>query len=385
TSFTPELDPPATREVIFSGAPEHICFKVEVDNPSKDGYAPLYVTDNKGGGKMIELYYKKKVVTFKPDYPEDGYYPSYYGRHLIQQSTDSVVTVINLSGAGQEIPINSVKMKEGKEIKVVSTSRTIPTVLSSRDTMRITLRFTPLDTGYFSDTLSIVSDCFTKKYMLDGSGAVGLIVGADHNFEKLEVGKKSCWDTITVRNTGTQPFTLKEAFYLSDVTNFSFDPKSVRVGNRDYPLPLVIPVGDFVKLTICYHPTTIGDHSAQLILQTDIPSPYTTKPKNIIALKGRGLSSTKVPQELQLEEFRIHPNPTLGEDIKASFGLIEPKELRFTVYDMLGREVLSVPSSYFAKGKQSVTLPVSKLGEGGYILRVCDGVLTRSVSFRVVK
>lgn len=385
-SFESSVDPNAYREVVFIDAREHVCFNVFADNVSKDAYAPLVIVDNAGHEKLIELYYKKKVVIFKPDIPEDGYYPSYYGTHLIKKSIDSVITVINLSGNGQDININSVQMKNGREIKVVSASRTIPTVLSSRDTLRITVRFTPGDTGYFRDTLSIVSDCFTKKYMLDGNGAVGLIATSDHNFAKLAVGTKSCRDTITIRNIGDLPFTLKNSFILIDTVNFSFDPTSIRASNnRVYPLPLVLQAGDYVRVNICFHPTTEGEHNAELILQTDIPSPYTTKLKNIIKLKGIGVPSTKVVEELQVEELRVHPNPTLGEDITASFGLNEQKELRFTVYDMLGREVLSVPPSYFAKGKQRVTLPVAKLGEGGYILRVSDGVLTKSISFRVVK
>jgi hypothetical protein len=386
TSFTPDLDPNATREIIFDGLDSTECLEVTIDNIGKDGYAPLFITDKNGNGKMVELYYKKRVVTFKPDFPEDGYYPSYFGKHLIKQQTDSVITVINLSGVGQEIPIHSVQMMNGKEIKVVSTSRTIPTVLSLRDTMRITIRFTPQDTGHFRDTLSIVSDCFTKKFMLDGNGVVGLIAAADHTFRNIAVDKKFCSDTVSVRNVGNLPFTLLDKYVLTDTVNFSFDTSSIRASNnRVYPLPVVIPSGDFVRLNICYHPTTEGEHSAELILQSDIPSPYTTTLKNSIKLKGTGTSSTKVIEDLLLEELRIHPNPTLGEDITASFGLTEPKELRFAVYDMLGREVVSIPSSYFAKGKQSVRLPVSKLGEGGYILRVSDSVLTRSSSFKVIK
>lgn len=384
-SFESRIDPNNTREAVFPDKPEIVCFKIFVDNPAKDGYAPLYVLDKRGEAKIVELYYKKRIVKFTPDFPEDGYYPSYFGTHLIKQSIDSVITVINLSGVGQNVLVNSVGMKKAKEITVVSTSRTIPAVLLPGDTMRISVRFTPQDTGYFRDTLSIVTDCSTKKYILDGNGSVGLIAASDHNFGKLAVDKKSCWDTISVRNKGRLPFTLKENHLLTDTVNFSFDPTSVRVGNRNYSLPIVIPEGGYVKLNICYHPTTVGDHNAELILQTDIPSPYTTKLKNIIKLKGMGLSSTKVVEELQLEELRIHPNPTLGEDITASFGLTEPKELHFAIYDMLGREVLSVPSSHFAKGKQSVLLPVSKLDEGGYILRVSDGVFSRSMSFRVLK
>jgi len=384
-SFTPDIDPNGTREVFFRDKPEKVCFTIYADNLNKNGYAPFVLHDNVGHEKIVELYYKKRVVSFKPDFSIDDYYPSYYGTQLIKKSADSIIMVINHTTSGQNVAINSVRMKDAKTLTISSINRTLPTLLLPGDTMKISVRFTPQDTGYFRDTLSVIADCFTKTFIMNGYGAVGLIAASDHNFGKLAVDKKSCWDTITVRNTGRLPFTLKENYLLTDTVNFSFDPSSIRVGNRNYPLPIVIPAGGLVKLYICYHPTTLGEHSAELVLQTDIPAPYTTKIKNVIKLKGTGTSSTKVIEELQLGELRIHPNPTLGEDITASFGLAEPRELRFAVYDMLGREVLSITPSYFAKGKQSVMLPVSKLGEGGYILRVSDGVLTKSISFRVVK
>jgi hypothetical protein len=92
-----------------------------------------------------------------------------------------------------------------------------------------------------------------------------------------------------------------------------------------------------------------------------------------------------VTRELALEDFSFSPNPVYGQDATLSFTLAEPKQLAMSIYDMLGREVMSIPSQYYSGGSYSNAIGTSKLVDGSYILRVSDGALTRSISFRVVR
>jgi hypothetical protein len=92
-----------------------------------------------------------------------------------------------------------------------------------------------------------------------------------------------------------------------------------------------------------------------------------------------------VRSELLLDDFSFSPNPVYGQDATLSFTLAEPKQLIISIYDMLGREVMAIPSRYFSIGPQNYSIATSKLGDGSYIVRVTDGVLTRSISFRVVR
>ncbi|HEY6171125.1 MAG TPA: T9SS type A sorting domain-containing protein, partial [Candidatus Kapabacteria bacterium] len=104
----------------------------------------------------------------------------------------------------------------------------------------------------------------------------------------------------------------------------------------------------------------------------------------VLELIGR-FKTLSVFGDLPLEALLLSPNPSSGGDVALSFGLEKPSKLSFAVYDVLGKEVVSLPASYFEKGKQRLQMPTSKLGEGSYILRVSDGVLMKSLSFRVVK
>jgi hypothetical protein len=92
-----------------------------------------------------------------------------------------------------------------------------------------------------------------------------------------------------------------------------------------------------------------------------------------------------VTRELALEDFSFSPNPVFGQDAILSFTLAEPKQLAISIYDMLGREVTSIPLQYYSSGSYSNAIGTSKLVDGSYILRVDDGVATKSIRFSVVK
>ncbi|HEY6172779.1 MAG TPA: T9SS type A sorting domain-containing protein [Candidatus Kapabacteria bacterium] len=96
-------------------------------------------------------------------------------------------------------------------------------------------------------------------------------------------------------------------------------------------------------------------------------------------------SPLHVSHELAVENLSFSPNPVRGIDATLSFRLTEPKQLTVSVYDILGREVLSIPSQYYSTGSYSNAIGTSKLPVGSYILRVSDGAITKSISFRVVK
>ena len=493
TRFTANDDPNNTRDIIFAGTDSSVCFIVNVEDPGKDGYAPLLIADAKGHTRILELTFKKSAITITPDPVVGGN----LGLHQIGTNIDSVFTFVNLPTSERNYTITDVSLiVADSSIKIVSVTPPLPALIKPGDTLKYTVRFSARDTNVSIDTVRLVTNCSTTLIPITGEGGCGIIVASDHDFGNVVVVSTACTDTLSIRNIGKLPFTLSRDFLLQDTVNFSFNPDRVRVGNRDEPLPLILQPDQTVRAYVCFHPKNKGVDSTALIWKTDIPSPYTLSLKTFSVLRGRGIqpgvqwdrpidslhadstrttvhrrylinSSTapitindlylagpdaaefsivgmqnplefaidtgswvwidfgfkpdmsrpanylrrayaiatntydandrdtllllagfhvlKVQQELQLEELSIYPNPTLGEDVTASFGLTEPKELGFMVYDMLGREVLSVPASYFAKGKQSVTLSVSKLNEGGYILRVSDKMLTKSIGFRVVK
>ncbi|HEY6170700.1 MAG TPA: T9SS type A sorting domain-containing protein [Candidatus Kapabacteria bacterium] len=100
----------------------------------------------------------------------------------------------------------------------------------------------------------------------------------------------------------------------------------------------------------------------------------------------RGILQTQsVKYDLPLEDILLTPNPLTGDIVNVLFTSLEEKKLSFAVYDMLGREVAVMREKVYFAGKNSLPIAIGDVAAGVYILRVSDGVLTKSISFRVVR
>jgi hypothetical protein len=102
-------------------------------------------------------------------------------------------------------------------------------------------------------------------------------------------------------------------------------------------------------------------------------------------LYGKVDSAQTSVRELPIADFLITPNPLNGDVVSVSFTSLDQKKLSFAIYDMLGREVAVVREKVYFGGKNTLTVPIGDVAAGVYILRVTDGILTRSISFRVVR
>lgn len=495
-AFDPKDDPNNTREIIYSGDNKTECVTINVQNPGKDGYAPLILATNDGYTRLIELSFAKSRIAITPD-PATG---GSLGLVKVGKILDSVCIFMNLPSSERDYLVTDVSLI-GKDttIKIVSITPPLPAVIKPGDMLKFVVRFSSVDTAKHFDTVRIVTDCSNIMIPLTGEGGCGIITTSDHDFGYYDIGKTLCVDTLRIKNIGKLPFTLTSDFLLQDTANFSIDPVGVTSSSSMfYALPHVIEPGDYVKVRLCYSPKAEGEDSTALIWKTDIPSPYTLSAKTFSILRGRSAgahiiwipdtityiadttkkviqrayirNTTHIPTiidniiirgkdsaefsidkmefippinidsmtfwvdiaftpdmmkpdsirfadrhaqaiatntfdankpaileiigtfktlsvsgDLPLEALTLSPNPTSGGDVMVRFGLENPSKLSFEVYDVLGKEVVSLPVSYFEKGKQHMVLPTAKLREGSYILRVSDGQLSKSLSFRVVK
>jgi len=286
TSFPPDIDPNATRELIFSGLDSTQCFDVNIDNIGKDGYAPIFITDNNGNGKMIELYYKKASVSYDPTLDS----VTNFGLRYVNDPKDSTFTFYNLSNSEKSYKIEEIDLiKKSPAFKILSIEPPLPVTIPKGGSIRIKVRFEYADTGTFIDSLKFKTDCFTNYWPLEGTVGTPLIIAGDHDFGYVIVGSTSCSDTVTVRNVGNLPFTLTKDFKLFDDIDFSYDTTLIRVGNRNERLPIVIPPGGSVKLYVCFKPHAEGPDSTDILHGTDIRTPFEHSIKDISHLKGYGI------------------------------------------------------------------------------------------------
>ena len=98
----------------------------------------------------------------------------------------------------------------------------------------------------------------------------------------------------------------------------------------------------------------------------------------------------QVPENADFKISNNYPNP-FNPGTKVPFLLLEAGRVGVTVYDILGRKVLSVPERFYAAGNQLVQLDFAGLASGTYILKMDvnrpggRGALTRTRKVTFVK
>jgi hypothetical protein len=370
--------------IIFAQKVRTVCFDIKVPNPLADGYAPLLIIDNAGQKQIFELRYKRYVVDFDPLLTSGKFM---YDTTAVGKKMGKTWNFVLPLYAERPVTITSIGFKHPtNSFFIVNTSDTLPRTLTAGDDYWFNILFSPKNVGFVFDTLVITTDCFTYSVPIEGTGALGGIYATDYTFDDTFVGQVKGAPKpypINVKNVGNFPFTIIDMFFEGDTNVFKFN-----IGGNDGPVvcPHVLRHDRYPSLPIVtlYIPRKVGYDSARIIFKTSIPEPFIFSMKDTMHLYGRGIAANSV-QEHTLEEFSLHPNPVYGQDATLSFTLNEPKQLSIAIYDILGREVITLPSQYYSSGSYSNSISTVKLNDGSYILRVSDGVHTRSISFRVVK
>ncbi len=97
--------------------------------------------------------------------------------------------------------------------------------------------------------------------------------------------------------------------------------------------------------------------------------------------------STVTEQAAQPAAFVLeaaYPNP-FNSSVQVRYKLASPQEVKATVYDIQGREVLNRQWQGLATGKQAFTLDMAGAGSGTYFLRLQAGVHTATQKLILVK
>ena len=82
------------------------------------------------------------------------------------------------------------------------------------------------------------------------------------------------------------------------------------------------------------------------------------------------IEEENLPSEFTL--YQNYPNP-FNPSTVISFNLVEQSVVNATVYDVMGREIVTLISSEIPAGKHSVTFDASNLPSGIYLLRLIAG------------
>ena len=364
TSFDPKDNPIGNGEINFSGNDSSVCFDVRIDDASKDGYAPVYVLDNGGNAKLIELRFNKARVAYTPPDSQS------FGVIQVGGSNGTVIQFINLATSTRSYTVAKAALTNTKNsFEVTAITPTLPALIKPGDTLWVHLRFSANDTSKHYDSILIVTDCFSQTIPISGEGGTPLIVAGDIDFKTVLVGFKKC-DTTSVRNVGKLPFTLT-SFLLQNTTEFSLDPATVA------KLPVTINPGQSFKVTFCYSPTKEGADNTNCIWSTSIQEPYTHSIKDTTKLKGNAVPSAVRSEDSHIG-IRLVPNPVGGNEITVFISSDVAEKATVEIFDVLGRQIASQHTDHPSKTAE-LRFDVRQIPVGTYYARISVGgeVVTR--------
>ena len=186
----------------------------------------------------------------------------------------------------------------------------------------------------------------------------------------------------TLANEGEEQAGASQvAFYLSrdrdlstgDVRLGSFDADEVDAGDSgDEDQDLTIPSS-----------TAPGDYF--LLVVADDGNVVTESAENnntfAVALAVTMTTASEPTAEAGLALLAPSPNPATGE-VRVAFSLAAPAPVRLAVYDVQGREVLTLADGSRAPGTHEVRVDAQKLAPGVYVLRLAtpDATQTRHLT-----
>jgi hypothetical protein len=284
-SFDSKTDPDNQKEITFNGKDTVVEFDVWVLNPFDTAYAPLIIYDKGGYHTLIELRYatntRLSTLPVAPPPPVDRI--NFFLTEINQQKCTTLVYINTAKASGASFHINSVKLKKDIDFHINSIIPGVPATLKPGDTLKVEVCYTPKDTVMTEDSIITRTDCSEAPLPISGKGGTGLIDATDIDFGDVPLGTTSC-KHLTISNRGTFPFTLTKDWILHNINEFKTDPASGAA------LPITIPPGGHVNITICYTPSEITfQDSTSIDWATDVDNQYKNQIKKWSFLKGRGV------------------------------------------------------------------------------------------------
>lgn len=118
-------------------------------------------------------------------------------------------------------------------------------------------------------------------------------------------------------------------------------------------LPVTVKAQDSFAVAIEFNPTTSGEMTYPLVIETSVPSEIQ------LTLKGTGVNLTtgvssdndKLPETFELSQN--FPNP-FNPMTEISFQLLRSDKVTFKIYNLLGQEIRTLADGQFAAGIHTV-------------------------------
>ena len=219
-----------------------------------------------------------------------------FGSQIADGSTLSQTLTLENNGSNI-ITISSISLS-GTNQNLFSFDNADCNTGSTLNDCNLTISFTPLSAGDFTASAIIQTDHGTVNVALSGTGIATspLLNASDNNvnFGNKLINGVAQNRTLTINNNGTGFITINSISITGTNKNlFTFDNASCTVGS----------ILNSCDLTLSFTPSSKGNFSATLIIQTDAPN----NNELTIPLSGTGIASTIIaPLEFNLGTSQIN-------------------------------------------------------------------------------
>jgi hypothetical protein len=372
-SILPPDDAQRLGEITLSGKDKSYCFTIGINDPSKSAYAPVIIYDKAGNYRVLELRQSPRELSIRPDVFSDA--DLFHGAEI---GVELCTTIVVRNNHSSPIPyrIDSLSISTSS-FSVKALHPTLPAILQPGDSLEFDLCFRATDTLLHRDTIHLTGNCLDLRLPLAASTVRPILVASDITFGNVYVGKTVC-KLVTLKNTGQASFTMQSGSIVQSGAEFAFDSISFA------RFPFTMAPGATETLKVCYTPDTVLTHSAWISWQTDITPPFAAEQKAITNLSGQGLEQPGAVEERSAAVYiHIRPNPA-RDKVTVEVELTEASEVSIEIYDLLGREVLAKSFDDRA-GMNMLELPLPKLADGMYYLRVNIGGIVKTFPLEIKK
>lgn len=274
---------------------------------------------------------------------------------------DTVTGTIELrNGSFDTLVIDSLYTKTGYFIVNQQNGK----LESMDDSMIVSILFIPGTFGAFKDTLFIVNNSDTPLLQIPLSGSSPL------PFLELPNSLVS-FGNVKIHQTSTRTLTIK-ASPVSNVRIDSLWSNNSAFVIADTVYPIIIHKNDSLMISVSFTPD-----AAKLYLDTLTIHNNTPQPIVYALLFGTGdpvvgiyREHGGVPSVFSLSQN--YPNP-FNPSTTVSFGLPEASRVRFSLHDIVGREMGVLIDEFKTPGYYSISIDASRFSSGIYFYKLQTG------------
>ncbi len=237
---------------------------------------------------------------------------------------------------------------------------TMVTVTRNRS-LPVSVSFQPTAPGPQTGYITIESDAITARdsFLVTAEGVYLPQVMLNTNevhLSDVRIGLER--DTLfQVSNEGLGPLTVHQV----KSSNSAFMPS---------PTSFELAPGASRDVTITIIATQLGLQESNIVIESDSPTSPDSLSISAFVAGGVSIASEVLPEAFSVGQN--YPNPIATTSTTIPFALPAPSPVVLLVFDLLGRQVLTIEES-FSSGHHALAIDVSQLPNGMYMYRLAVG------------